>query len=95
MSSYAHFFSKNISAFAIFNDQSFNAMLTKDIISFELLGPDQYFRWAHFGLPIMLTTFYDFLFLCLEAKAILKRGLLQKERVSFLLEKTHLKRGLF
>ena len=34
------FFSKNISVYAIFNDQSFNDTLTNDIISFEQLGPD-------------------------------------------------------
>ena len=33
------FFSKNISIYAIFNDQSFNVMLTNDIVSFEQLGP--------------------------------------------------------
>ena len=34
-----HIFSaKNISIYAIFNDQSFNDMLTNDIISFEQLG---------------------------------------------------------
>ena len=33
------FFSKNISTYAIFNDQSFNVMLTKDIVSFKQLGP--------------------------------------------------------
>ena len=37
---FAHFFSKNISVYAIFNDQSFNNMLTNDIVSFEQLGPD-------------------------------------------------------
>ena len=36
----SHFFSKNISIYAIFNDQSFNNTLTNDIISFEQLGPD-------------------------------------------------------
>ena len=35
------FFSKNISAFAIFNDQNFNDTLTNDIVSFEQLGPGQ------------------------------------------------------
>ena len=36
----AHFFfSKNISLYGIFNDQSFNDMLTNDIVSFEQLGP--------------------------------------------------------
>ena len=33
------FFSKNISTYAIFNDQSFNNTLTYDIVSFEQLGP--------------------------------------------------------
>ena len=37
--SYSHFFSKNISIYGIFNDQSFNDMLTNDIVSFEQLGP--------------------------------------------------------
>ena len=34
------FFSKNISIYAIFNDQSLNDTLTNDIVSFEQLGPD-------------------------------------------------------
>ena len=33
------FFSKNISIYTIFNDQSFNDTLNNDIISFEQLGP--------------------------------------------------------
>ena len=33
------FFSKNISVYAIFNDQSFNDTLTNEIVSFEQLGP--------------------------------------------------------
>ena len=33
------FFSKNISIYAIFNDQSFNDTITNDIVSFEQLGP--------------------------------------------------------
>ena len=33
------FFSKNIGLYAIFNDQSFNDMLTNNIVSFEQLGP--------------------------------------------------------
>ena len=33
------FFSKDISIYAIFNNQSFNDMLTNDIASFEQLGP--------------------------------------------------------
>ena len=31
---------KNISVYAIFNDYSFNDMLTNDIVSFEQLGPE-------------------------------------------------------
>ena len=38
--SYSHFVSKNISVYAIFNDQSFNDTLTNDIVSFEQLGPE-------------------------------------------------------
>ena len=37
--SYSHSFIKNISVYAIFNDQSFNDTLTNDIVSFEPLGP--------------------------------------------------------
>ena len=33
------FFSKNISVYAICNDQNFNDTLTNDIVSFEQLGP--------------------------------------------------------
>ena len=33
------FFSKNINIYAIFNDQSFNDMLTNDSVSFEQLSP--------------------------------------------------------
>ena len=36
--SYSHFFSKNISVYATFNDQSFNDTLTNEIVSFEQLG---------------------------------------------------------
>ena len=33
------FFSRSISVYAIFNDQSFNDTLTNDIVNFEELGP--------------------------------------------------------
>ena len=33
------FSAKNISIYAIFNDQSFNDLLTNDIFNFEQLGP--------------------------------------------------------
>ena len=38
--SFSHLFSKNISVYAILNNQSFNDTLTNDIASFEQLGPD-------------------------------------------------------
>ena len=37
--SYSHFLSKNVSEYAIFNDQGFNDTLTNDIVSFEQLCP--------------------------------------------------------
>ena len=37
--SYSHFFSKNISIYATFNDQSFNNTLTNGILSLKQLGP--------------------------------------------------------
>ena len=37
------FFSKNISIKTVFNDQSFNDMLTNNV-SFEQLGPDHVIR---------------------------------------------------
>ena len=36
---------KYVSICSIFNDQSFNDMLTNDIVSFEQLGPDKYFSY--------------------------------------------------
>ena len=39
--SYSHFLSKSISVYDIFNDQSFNNMLTNNIVSFEQLGPEK------------------------------------------------------
>ena len=48
--SYSHFFSKNISVYAIFNDQSFNDTLTINIFSFKQLGPgDQVVSALFFG----------------------------------------------
>ena len=43
---FLHFFSKHISKYAIFNNQSFNNMLTNDIVSFEQMGPD-IFKFLH------------------------------------------------
>ena len=40
------FYSKYISKYAIFNDQSFNDALTNDIVSFEQLGPDLCSRYV-------------------------------------------------
>ena len=50
-------FSKNISIYAIFNDQSFNDMLNNNIISFEQLGP---------GYPSYLQLFADAVLMILK-----------------------------
>ena len=52
--SYSHFFSKNISIYAIFNDQSFNDSLTNDIVSFEELGP------GHFVNKLICTPMFPY-----------------------------------
>ena len=39
LTSYSYIFSKNISVYVIFHDQSFNDTFTNDIVSFEQLGP--------------------------------------------------------
>ena len=54
------FFSKNISIYAIFNDQSFNDLLTNDIVSFEQLGPDEFYQAAEPGSIIISTTHSSF-----------------------------------
>ena len=43
------FFSKNISVYAIFNNQSFNNNLTNDIVCFKLLGPNYYGYYSVFN----------------------------------------------
>ena len=61
-----NFFSKNIIVYAIFNDQSFNNMLTNDIINFEQLGPDTHSYlelWATiFTLNVGTPRFLPYLF---------------------------------
>ena len=44
--SYSHFFSKNISIYAICKDESFNDMLINDIVSFKQLSPGCYSEMA-------------------------------------------------
>ena len=51
--SYSHFFNKNISIYAIFNDQSFNDTLTNDLVSFEQLGHEYSLIWS-FLYPLIL-----------------------------------------
>ena len=51
-----HIFSKNISLYAIFNDQSFNDTSTNDIASFEQLTPA--FKLACY--------FYNHMFYCIN-----------------------------
>ena len=41
------FFQQNIRVYAIFNDQSFNNMLTNDIFCFEQLGPRTSVNWKN------------------------------------------------
>ena len=46
---------KNISVYAIFNDQSFNDTLINDIISFEQLGLDVLVLPRNIVLPVFIT----------------------------------------
>ena len=41
------FFNKHISIYAIFNDQSFNNILTNDIVSFDQLCPGWHLNPYH------------------------------------------------
>ena len=50
------FSAKNISIYAISNDQSFNNTLTNDIVSFEQLGPD--FQRKNASVAKQLSAFY-------------------------------------
>ena len=50
--SYSYFFSKNISIYAIFYDQSFNDTLINAIVSFEQLGPGLNGHTAYCIYPI-------------------------------------------
>ena len=54
--SYSHFFSKNISVYAIFNAQSLKDMLTNDIVSFEHLGQVCLDAQTDLGLPSSIMT---------------------------------------
>ena len=54
--SYSHFFSKNISVYAIFDDQRFNNILTNDIVCFEQLGPDVAAAQTDWNLRWMYTS---------------------------------------
>ena len=52
---YSHFFSRNISIYAILNDLSFNDTLTNDIVSVEQLGPDEYVSYFFANLYVLST----------------------------------------
>ena len=54
-----YFFSKNITIYAIFNDQSFNDMLTNDNLSIEQLGPEVKFL-QHFDPFTWFNTWFFF-----------------------------------
>ena len=49
------FFSKNISIYAIFSDQSFNNTLTNDIISVEQLGPGEHVFGNNSGIIVLIS----------------------------------------
>ena len=67
--SYSHYFSKNISIYAIFDDQNLNDTLTNDIVSFEQLGPGVFPKKQ-----------FKFLLLCLqEVKRLLTTNIFQKK----------------
>ena len=51
------FSSKNITVYAIYNDQSFNDTLTNDIVSFEQLGPGVIFSCTVDGFSIYVFVF--------------------------------------
>ena len=57
------FFSKNISLYAIYNDQSFNDTLINDIVRFKELGLDQDLHCLHYmclsKMLLMSTTTYN------------------------------------
>ena len=61
---YSHLFSKNISKYAIFNDQSFNSTLTINVISFEQLGPDDLDFFASLlNIPLSTAIFLHYILL--------------------------------
>ena len=62
LKSYSYFCSKNISIYAIFNDQSFNDMLTNDTVSFEQLGPGDN------------SNLFIYLFYIMQGKLVVKYG---------------------
>ena len=49
--SYSHFFSKKFQHICVSLDVNFNESLTKDIVSFEQLGPDTFFWWTRENYP--------------------------------------------
>ena len=53
----SHVFSKNISIYAIFNNQSFNDTLNNDIVSFEQLGPGLWKQRNTLNNPLIILLF--------------------------------------
>ena len=56
--SYSHFFSKRISIYAIFNNQSFNDMLTNNMVSFEQLSQNFCHHLFFSGRQILQTELF-------------------------------------
>ena len=69
--SYSHFFSKNITVYAIFNDLSFNNMLTNDIVRFEQLGSEFEYVFGPFfiGYSLLHVRFQFHLTDCRDKKS--------------------------
>ena len=53
------FFSKNISVYAIFNNQNFTDTLTNDIVCFEQLDPGWYFAHAQADLHLCILHIFE------------------------------------
>ena len=56
--SYSHFFSKNISIYAIFNNQSFNDLCTNNIVSFEKPSPAHIYKKIILGRQLLVCKGY-------------------------------------
>ena len=70
------FFSKNISMYVIFNDQKFNIKLTNDIVSFEQLSPDVF--WKELSLRAISTHIWWCITLLWKFQKFCTSGIVEK-----------------